>query len=136
MDLKDFISETISSIADATIELQEKYASKSVLINPPSAQSGSNVYHPGSDNYTYRHVRDIAFDVAVTVGRETTGGAKAGLKVMSVEIGGAADHSTASENVSRVQFSIPITLPPTPDEEENAARRQARQDEIDRQFRG
>ena len=131
MDLKEFISETISSIADATIELQKKYAEHDVLINPPSAQSGNDVYHPGSENYTYRRVRDIAFDVAVTAGRETSGGARAGLKVLSIDLGGSAEHSAAQENVSRVQFSIPMTLPPTTDEADNTSRRQASRAKVD-----
>ncbi|WP_268247445.1 hypothetical protein [Roseobacter sp. MH60115] len=44
MDLKEFIAETISAIADATTDLQEHYTSEDIVINPPSAQSGSEVY--------------------------------------------------------------------------------------------
>ena len=97
MDLKDFIAETISAIADATIELQEKYSAENVLINPPAARSGSEVYHEGSANYTFRRVQNIEFDVAVTAASEKSGKGKAGIKVLSIELGGEGGKSVTAQ---------------------------------------
>lgn len=120
MDLKEFVKETISAIADATIELQEQYKENQVLVNPPAAQSGTDVYQEGSANYTFRRVRDVEFDVALTIGAETGGKGKAGLKVFSAEIGGSVENTKSQEQVSRVKFSIPLSLPPTDQEAVNA----------------
>lgn len=120
MDLKEFIAETISAIADATSELQQKYSDKDILINPPSSRSGNDVYQPDSENYTMRRVQNISFDVAVTASSETSGEGKAGIKVLSLDIGAKAGKSIAAEQVSRVSFSIPLTLHPTHHEAQNA----------------
>ncbi len=113
MDLREFVEETIAALVEASMSLQDRYEESEVLINPPAPQSGSGVFHPGSGNYTFRHVRDVEFDVALTVGAETSGGGRAGLKVFSAEIGASGEHARSSEQVSRVKFSIPITLRPT-----------------------
>lgn len=121
MDLKEFISETVSAIADATTDLQCRYTAEDILINPPSAQSGSDVYQPGSSNYTMRRVQNVSFDVAVTASSETSLEGKAGIRVMSLEIGAKGDKSVSAEQVSRVSFKIPITLKPSSHEAINTA---------------
>jgi Trypsin-co-occurring domain 2 len=127
LNLKEFITETISAIAEATSDLQAKYASEGILINPPAPQSGGPVYQPGSPNYTMRRVQNIQFDVAVTAASETAGGGKAGIKVLSMEIGGSGERTTSSEQVSRVKFEIPLTLKPSEDEKDNTVAKAARQ---------
>lgn len=119
MELKEFIKQSIQAIADATSELQDHYSGQGILINPPSAQSGNDVYQPGSSNYTMRLVKNVVFDVAVTVGSEDAVSAGAGIQVFSAKIGGQAEKTDASETVSRVSFEIPITLRPTDDETQN-----------------
>ncbi|WP_341368364.1 hypothetical protein [Yoonia sp. BS5-3] len=119
MELKEFISETIAAIADATSELQSKYADEQILINPPSAQSGSDVYLSGSRNYTMRRVQNISFDVAVTAATSKELGGKAGIRVLSLELGGDGTSAYSGEQVSRVSFAVPITLKPTEEEMKN-----------------
>jgi Trypsin-co-occurring domain 2 len=119
LDLKEFIKATISAIAEATSELQEQFGQDGILINPPSAQSGSDVYQPKSRNYTMRRVQRVSFDVAVTAGTSTSGGGSGGIKVWSAEIGGKLEKSASDERVSRVQFEIPMTLKPSSEEAAN-----------------
>jgi hypothetical protein len=127
MNLKEFIKETISAIVDATSELQNDFELQDVLINPPTAQSGSEVFQVGSGNYTMRRVQSIEFDVAVTAATETGASGKAGIKVLSMGIGGSVDHASSSEQVSRVKFKIPLTLKPSKHENLNLeAQREAR----------
>jgi hypothetical protein len=121
MNLKEFIKETIVAIVDATSELQEEYEADDILINPPAPQSGSEVFQAGSANYTMRRVQNIEFDVAVTAATETGASGKAGIKVLSMGIGGSVDHASSSEQVSRVKFGVPLTLRPSSHEERNFA---------------
>jgi len=121
MDLKEFVKETIAAIADATMELQEEYEDRQVLVNPPAPHSGSDVYQEGSASFTFRRVRDVEFDVALTVGSEARGKGKAGIKILSAEIGGGAEMARTKGQVSRVKFSIPLSLRPTSAEEKNVA---------------
>ena len=110
MELKDFVVQTISSLVDAVDDLQGKYESKGAIVNPPSAQSGSDVLQMGSENYTFRRVQNVQFDVAVTVSSETSGGGNAGIKVLSVELGGGAETAKSSSQISHVKFEVPIAF--------------------------
>lgn len=118
MDLQEFIKETISSIAEATLSLQEEFATKGLIVNPPTNQARSDTFDQ-SAAYNIRRVESVHFDVAVTATSETAGGAKGGLKVLSVEVGGHGTHAQGSERVSRVQFSIPVALPASNEEGQN-----------------
>ncbi len=123
MDLKEFILETISAITDATSELQKKYSDDDVIINPPSALSGKDVFQTGSSNYTMRRVQNISFDVAVTASSEKAGGGEAGIKVLSIELGADGRKTVSDEQVSRVSFEVPMTLKPSGHEAKNMAKR-------------
>ncbi|WP_299953799.1 trypco2 family protein [uncultured Roseobacter sp.] len=123
MDLKDFVKETIAGIVDATTELQEIYEEKGVVVNPPVSVQERDLYEENNADHTYRRVETIEFDVAVTASSETGGGAKAGLRILSAEAGLDGKRSHSSEEISRVKFSVPISLPPSKAEGDN---RQAR----------
>ncbi|SFE24779.1 hypothetical protein SAMN04488523_1062 [Sulfitobacter brevis] len=110
MDLKDFIKETMTGIIEATNELQDQWSDEGVYVNPPMSKSSSEVYEENSSDHIFRQIQTVKFDVAVTAASETSGGGKAGLKVFSAEIGAKGEHSRQSEEVSRVQFTIPLTL--------------------------
>ena len=131
LELKEFIKQSISAIVDATSDLQDKYSDMGILVNPPSAQSGNEVYQPGSSNYTMRRVKNVAFDVAVTAesGNKAEGGA--GIQVFAVKIGAKGEITNASASVSRVSFEIPIALRPTNDEATNTQRRDNKIREIE-----
>ncbi|MFK7881984.1 hypothetical protein [Roseobacter sp.] len=113
MDLKDFIKETISGIVDATVELQAEYDEGGILINPPVSNSERDLFEEGSTDHTCRRVELVEFDVAVTATNETSGGGKAGLKILSIEAGARGGHLRSNEEISRVKFSVPIVLAPS-----------------------
>jgi len=128
MDLKEFIKETIGSIVEASRELQIKYKNEGVVVNPPVSVTERDLFDEGSTRHTYRRVENINFDVAITANTETTGGGKASLKIFSIEAGAQGELSKSNENVSRVNFSIPITLSASSEETTNKNKRE-REDE-------
>ncbi len=130
MELKEFIAATITAIAEATSELQQKFAPQGIVINPPAAQSGSDVFQQGSANYTMRRVQSVKFDVAVTAASVSSLGGGAGVKVLSMEVGGKGDKTSTDERVTRVQFEIPMTFKPSEEEGANTQVRKARDDSI------
>ncbi len=119
MELKEFITETIGSILDATVELQLEYEEQGIIINPPVSVKERDLYEEGGAAHTYRRVEIVEFDVAVTAASETAGGGKAGLKIFSAEAGVEGKLNKTNEEVSRVKFSIPITLSASTAEVEN-----------------
>lgn len=129
MDLKEFIKETIVGIVEASRELQERFEKDGVIINPPVSLKERDLYEHEDTRHRYRRVETIEFDVAVTASSESSGGGKAGLKVLSFEAGGEGRHLRQNEQVSRVKFSLPLVLSPASIEGENkaAAQRQAKE---------
>ena len=111
MELKEFIKETISGILDATLDLQEAYEETGIFLNPPVSVKERDLFEENAPGSTYRRVETVEFDVAVTAASDSSGGGRAGLRIMSIEAGASGEHRRSNEQVSRVKFSIPITLP-------------------------
>lgn len=106
MDLKTFVAETLCQIQQGVQE----------AINRRSEEGGEGVINPHYGRYdeeTKEIVEKVQFDVAVTVSEGEEKEGRAGLRVLSVGLDGAAKGSKASETVSRVQFAVRIVPPVT-----------------------
>ena len=126
MDLKEFITETITGIVEATSELQQKYEGKGVIINPPLSLQNPNLYEEGGSSHIYRSVETVEFDVAVSVEKGTDVDAKASMRIFAAEAGAGGKRNTRNETVNRIKFSVPIALHPSNAEQAN---REARKQE-------
>ena len=105
MDLKTFVSETITQIADGIKDAQAK-------------ETGAWICPPVKPNQQENAIRDgqdaaqmLSFDIAVTTtdASGSTGGGS--LKVLGVSLGGGINQETQNAVASRVQFSIPVVWP-------------------------
>lgn len=94
MDIKEFISQTLTQIIDGVVNAQNQ-----------TCKTNAVVVSAG-DNYI-----KVDFDIAVTVveGKET--GGKAGISVWSIGAGVTGKTESSSSTVSRIKFEIPIGLP-------------------------
>lgn len=97
MELKDFVSQTLVEIIKGVEMAQQATKDSTGIVNPD---------HDMNDR------ENVQFDVAVTVqeGQE----AKAGIVAVWGILGGAgaAKLDEMKAHVSRLQFSIPVFLPP------------------------
>jgi len=118
MELKDFIKQTVRAIAEASSELQDELGKDGHVINPPTASSDKQNFGISKD-FRYRRVEDIEFDVMVAAESGKSGGAEAGISVLSVKIGAKGDAHDKSETVNRLRFSIPLALKPSKEYGEN-----------------
>jgi hypothetical protein len=116
MDLKQFVSGTITQIAEGIRDAQSKTEGTGAWVNPAgSVVTGNAVkdlkYVETFDTRAY--LQEVKFDVALTVSDTQGAGAGGGLQVFGVKIG--ADTSVSYQNaaVSRVQFSIQVVWPGT-----------------------
>jgi hypothetical protein len=119
MEIKEFIQECISSIVEAAISLQEKHANQGAIINPPAGPSNTETFVAGSSTYRHRRVQNIEFDLALTTSSSTEGGGKGGVRIFGADINAAASHARNHEQISRVKFSIPVSLPESDQGEAN-----------------
>jgi hypothetical protein len=105
MDLDEFIAETIVEIQQGVQSAIQKSRDREMngVINPVWGDH-TNV---SDDN-----LREVNFDIAVTVTDRSSDQADARIKVMGIGLGGGLSEEFERSQVSRIQFSIPI-VPPT-----------------------
>jgi hypothetical protein len=103
MDVKTFVSETLKQIVEGVEEAQQTPSGAAINAQIGHGQPGGNLlYAPGG------MATRVDFDIAISA--ETEGGAKGGLKVISVlQAEGGGAHKTGYAN--RITFSVPILLP-------------------------
>jgi len=107
MDLKDFIQTAVSQIVEGMVAAQSAAAAHGATLNPAVDLVGKGNSSAVAQAAAGTRVSNIAFDVAVSAveGSVAEGGAK--LRVA----GAGADLHAKGENLTRLQFSMPIALP-------------------------
>lgn len=106
MELKEFVAETLVAIQEgvrAAIQ-RTRELNTSGVINPVWGTSRDI----GSGD-----VKEVKFDIAVTVSDKSAGKVGGGIKVIGLNIGGDQSRAEERSHVSRIQFSIPIIHPVT-----------------------
>lgn len=113
MDLKDFVSKSLLSIAEGVADAQAKAGELGAQINPGGLTRNIANVEDNSiwDRKTNNYARTVKFDVAVTAEDGTATSAKIGVLsgVLNLGAGGASENKNAV--VSRLQFSVPILFP-------------------------
>jgi len=108
MKLRDFIADALMEVhygVQSAIERRDKDGLVG-RISPAFIESNT-----GQIDYT-KSVRDVEFDVAVTVAdtREKSGGA--GLEIFSIgKVSAKGTAKSEESTVSRIKFSVPVILP-------------------------
>lgn len=106
MELREFIAETLAQIqegVDDAIKRRSATDGAAGVINPVF---GTTMNAAGAD-----HLQKVEFDIAVTVSDKTSGGGKAVVKVLGVELGGEVSKGAEQSTVSRIKFTVPV-IPP------------------------
>ena len=114
MELKNFITGTISEIIEAIKELQTKYTAPEVLINPDIVygEKGSFwISKHSKDNISKRRIQEIKIraSLEVTDSKASEGGA--GINISALQMGGKKGYSQNESENSYIEFDIPIALP-------------------------
>ena len=112
MDLKDFVGQALADIVQGVLDAQSALGTNGTYINPQlSTQQGDLQKHGNLVSIQGQPVQRVEFDVAVTAAKAK--GTKDGIGVVVGVIAlGSKGHSSAeSSSVSRIKFSVPITLP-------------------------
>lgn len=115
MELKDFIKQVLSDIAEGITEAQTENQTTARIV--PTTIIGNSVGKV-STTKGYVPVCNIDFDVAVTseTNTKSSDDMTGGIKVVELfHVGGKSqeESSAIQQNVSRVKFSIPMMLPST-----------------------
>jgi len=118
LDLKEFISDTLTQIAEGIRDAQARSGEHGAWISPvgprmPTRDGAKTI----SATAGYAYLDEIKFDVAITATEATAAGGHGGVKIFAASIGASGSLSSQNSAVSRIQFSVPIVLPGSTNEE-------------------
>jgi len=103
LDLKLFVKAALNDVMDAVQEtIEERKASKK-----------HGYINPKTHDLEEMEIDTIKFDLAVSVGTKTQGGAEGGLEVFSAKIGASGSREHETSNVSRIEFTLGVAWPHT-----------------------
>jgi len=129
MDIREFVSSSILQVMEGVADTQERARELGGYVNPTAHSLNANGGHIGITANSLA-IYPIAFDIAVTVGGESGMEAGAKLQVASiVSIGGKGKSADKHETISRVKFSVSVTLPVDADSNVERDKRRAAQEE-------
>ncbi|MFI8647918.1 hypothetical protein ACIGJK_24390 [Pseudomonas iridis] len=117
MDLKDFIANSLTQIAEGILAARDALADTDAEVNPTNlATHSKNSQGYGrtelsEDMNRGRVVERVTFDVAVTTesGTEGNAGLKVGIASFGIDTGGKLIDKAGQ--ASRIQFGIPMVFP-------------------------
>jgi len=118
MNLKEFVSETLTQIIEGVKDAQEKAKKYGSQVNPYLWKNVGNLErHNLVETNSGEITQMIDFDVALTTaaGTETKGGI--GIFAGGIGLGSSEQLNAENASVSRVKFKVPITLPPLKEKE-------------------
>ena len=112
MNLQDFVSETISQIVQGVVTAQKSAIEHGAHVNPRLTGTTESLSSQGLLWSGDNTAQVVHFDVALTITEGT--GTKGGIGVFAgvVNLGSTGQSKNESSSVSRVKFSVPLTLPP------------------------
>lgn len=112
MELKDFITETLTQMMEGVKNAQEKAKGFGAIVNPPSPHKKESTIDYG-DLGEYQRIQTIEFEVSLT--STSTSDSQKGISVAFAGIGAKGGKENTEQNsiVNKIRFDIPIALPYT-----------------------
>lgn len=108
MELQEFIKQTLLQITSGVKEAQEELKDSGCLINPKSF-GNANAIATGVKNKT-RNIQKLKINAALTITENE--GSKSGIGIAKiVKAGIDAEESSSNQQVTSIEFEIPIALP-------------------------
>lgn len=111
MDLKEFIQTAVTQIVEGVVAAQSAAAAHGAAVNPAFDLSGKGAHSLIGQTSAGARVNNITFDVAVSA-MQGSGAQSGKLQVAGLSsLASAANDGGKAEQVTRLQFSLPICLP-------------------------
>jgi hypothetical protein len=111
VDLREFITQTLTQIASGVRDAQATARSVGAEVNPHITTTWPEASKHGFLNASERFASIVQFDVALTVteGTNTKGGI--GVFAGAINLGSSGQSQNEQSTVSRIKFTVPIVLP-------------------------
>ncbi len=109
MDLKDFVKITIEQIVEGAALAQESIKEHGAIVNP----NGMNFFKDGQRSiYDHAMPLEVKFDVGLTSTDKSGSSEGIGVFLGSISLGKKNDSAVEQVAVTKVQFTVPLVLPP------------------------
>ena len=111
MDLKEFVTETIIQIVSGVAEAQSQSEAFGAKVGPRLTGSSAHKVQQGVLSSEGGNAQMVQFDVALTAKEGT--GTKGGIGIVAgaINLGSTGQSNEENSSISRVKFSVPISLP-------------------------
>lgn len=107
MDLKEFISDTLTQICEGVKDAQVKCASNGARVSPPIFKDRITA----ATDYSYWKHTDVKFKVALQSSDKENGKSGIGVLLANITVGTAKETAQDFSSVTSVEFSVPVALP-------------------------
>ena len=115
MELKDFVTTSLTQIIDGIVEAQKHAKANGAFINPRALQynqNGKPYWLEEYDDPDNRHQGQILhFDVAVSASESDQAEGKIRVSALVLDVGVGGEVDTTTSTISRLKFSIPVFFP-------------------------
>ena len=103
MELKEFITTTLTQIAEGVNDAKPVYSKFGAEVNPNVSITNYSGGHKSTCN--------IDFEVALTDSSKTTAGGGIGVALSIFKAKGEKSTDSESESLTRIKFTVPVQLP-------------------------
>lgn len=107
MELKEFVSETLTQICEGVKDAQSKCGTLGARVNP--AIDGDNVII--SNHPSFWKCSKVHFSITLQSIEGDKGRSGIGVLLANVSLGTAEEKSQSSSSATSVEFSVPVGLP-------------------------
>lgn len=114
MELKDFITNTLTQIAEGVKNSQESFKKLGGTVNPSGLRQISGDIPFGKDTPIQGDAHllcNVQFEVSLTSDNASNASGGIGVLFGSLSIGGKAGSENKEISLNKVKFNIPVTLP-------------------------
>lgn len=114
MELKDFISNTLTQIVEGVVASQDRFHELGGVINPHGFQHVSeNIPHGEvkSIKGSVYMLCDVQFEVSLTSDNSTNSSSGIAVLFGAFSLGGKTADDNRQASLNRIKFNIPILLP-------------------------
>ena len=115
MELKEFISSTLTQIADGVRDAQKHYSEIGGVVNPGNLNrvEGTTILY-GKVDPQYRSailLCNVHFEVSLTSEDKSSSSGGIGVFLSAVSLGGKTSDSDSKSSLNRVTFDVAVSLP-------------------------
>lgn len=115
MNLDEYVKQTLVQIVKGINDANKELIPNGAFVPSEDVEPWDKENTGGLQAYDEEDephlIRNVDFDIAIAVGNEKSKGGKAGLEVVSIQLGRHMESKATSSLVNRIKFSIPLALP-------------------------